>query len=261
MPKGETRANLPPIPLRHVEGTATLIEAEHARLQALVASAVHSYPDLVLRFGDRLSRRWLQKTHNPYLHEIEAVAEALGRPGAYFLNLSYEWTCTCAVGPAPAGDHNRLLRVLDWPFDGLGKHVIAAHQRGPAGPWTNLTWPGFTGTIQALAPGRFAAAFNQAPLRRRSPSMAIDWGIDRLGVWSRRALPPAHLLRQVFDEARTYEDAKQRLSQTPIAMPAIFSLSGLGAEECCVIERLETGVEVHEGPNVAANHWLGPMPK
>ena len=120
---------------------------------------------------------------------------------------------------------------------------------------------GFTGSIQGLAPGRFAAAFNQAPLRRRSPSMILDWGLDRIGVWRGQGLPPAHLLRQVFEQARDYEEARKRLSEAPLAMPALFSLAGPRPEQGCVIERLERQAFVHDGPQVVANHWLGPRPK
>lgn len=251
---------LPPIPLREAGDIAGVIAAERGRLDALIKAAERSYPEAAIALGDRISRRWLEKADNPYLDEIETVAQVLGRPGAFFLNLSYEWACTCSVGPAPGGG-SRLTRVLDWPFDGLGAQILALRQLGPAGDWINLTWPGFTGSIQGLAPGRFAAAFNQAPLRRRSPSKIIDWSLDRLGLWRSRALPPGHLLRRVFEEARDFAEARKLLSEQPIAMPAIFSLAGPGPEDQTVIERLEDRAEVHDGQQVAANHWLGPMPR
>ncbi len=252
--------DLPLIPLRKAADMAEVIAAERGRLDALIAAAERRYPGAVISLGDRLSRHWLENSQNPYLPEIETVARALGRPGAHFLNLSYEWACTCSVGPAPTGG-SRLTRVLDWPFDGLGAQILALRQCGAAGDWINLTWPGFTGSIQGLAPGRFAAAFNQAPLRRRTPSRILDWGIDRIGLWSRRALPPGHLLRQVFEQARDFAEAKEMLISSPLAMPAIFSLAGSEAGEHAVIERLEQQAVVHEGPQVAANHWQGALPR
>ena len=253
--------NLPPIPLSAPRDIAELMTAERPRLDALIAAAERSYPAPVIAVGDRISQRWLEKAQNPYLPEIDRVARTLGRPGAYFLNLSYEWACTCSVAPTADGTASRLTRVLDWPFDGLGAQIIAVRQSAPAGDWINLTWPGFTGSIQGMAPGRFAAAFNQAPMRRRSPSKIIDWGLDRLGLWRRRALPPGHLLRQVFEEARNFAEARKMLSERPLALPAIFSLAGPGPEDQAVIERLERHAVVHDGPQVAANHWLGPMPR
>ncbi len=246
---------LPEIPLRQVSGPDDLLRLEPARLATLIESAERHYPAPAIALADRLSRRWLEKTANPYLGEIERVAATLGRPGAYFLNMSYEWTCTCSVGPIRDGGGGRLTRVLDWPFEGLGAQIVAAQLSAPAGNWVNLTWPGFTGCIQGHAPGRFSAAFNQAPLRRRSPFKYLDWAIDRLGIWPRRALPPGHLLRRVFDSAPDFAAAKKMLTETPLALPAIFSLVGPGPGEQAMIERLEGEAVVHEGPQVAANHW------
>ncbi|MEQ8355324.1 MAG: hypothetical protein RH942_07280 [Kiloniellaceae bacterium] len=234
-----------------------MLRLEPERLAALIAAAERHYPAAAIALADRLSRHWLARSGNPYLAEIEDVAAALGRPGAHFLNLSYEWACTCSVGPAPGSGLPRLTRVLDWPFEGLGAKLVAASYRGAAGEWINLTWPGFTGSIQGHASGRFAAAFNQAPLRRRSPFKYLDWALDRLGLWKSRALPPGHLLRQVFATAPDFAAAKKMLAETPLALPAIFSLAGCRPGEQAVIERLEDRAVVHEGPQVAANHWIG----
>ena len=235
-----------------------LIEAERDRLDALLGTARARYPGFVINFGDRVSRRWLERNGNPYLDDIHAVAGALGIPGLYFLNVNYEWGCTGAVGAAPSGKGNRLIRVLDWPFDGLGANLVAARIAGPAGEWINLTWPGFVGCIQGLAPGRFAAAFNQAPMRRISPVMVLDWTLERARVWRRGGLPPAHLMRRIFETCANYAAAKAMLIETPIASPAIFLLSGPEPGEGCVIERLESQSFVHEQPAVATNHWMSP---
>jgi hypothetical protein len=40
-------------------------------------------------------------------------------------------------------------------------------------------------------------------------------------------LPPAHLLRQVFEEAQSYAEAVERLCQTPVAVPVIYILAGV----------------------------------
>jgi hypothetical protein len=257
LPPATPSSALPSIPLRDVTGSVELIGLEPARLAALIGAAERHYPGPAIALADRLSRRWLERNENPHLAEIAQVAAVLGRPGAYFLNMSYEWACTASVGPAPGGRGGRLTRVLDWPFEGLGAQIVAARQQSPAGSWINLTWPGFTGCIQGHAPGRFSAAFNQAPLRRRSPFKYLDWTLDRLGLWGRRALPPGHLLRQVFEAAPDFAAARQMLIEAPLALPAIFSLVGPGEGEQAVIERLEDRAVVHPGPQVAANHWQG----
>jgi hypothetical protein len=205
--------------------------------------------------ADRVSRRWLARSGNPYLGEIDEVARALRRPGAHFLNIHYEWGCTTGVKPAPGGRTARLVRVLDWGMPGLGRYVIAARVSAKAGPFVALTWPGFAGVLQAMAPGRFAAAINQAPMDAATGVYAADWALNRTKVWRRNALPPAHLLRKVFEEARDYAEAKSMLTQSPLCVSAIFTLAGLSAGEGAVVERRESEARVHEGHVSAANHW------
>ncbi len=52
-------------------------------------------------------------------------------------------------------------------------------------------------------------------------------------------MPPAHLLRQVLERAPDYAAAKTMLSETRLAVPAIFILSGVAPGEGCIIERTE----------------------
>jgi hypothetical protein len=234
------------------------LEAEEARAHALLDLATGSVPAAALRQLDKVSRRWLVKWENAHLAEIDAVAKRLGRPGAYFFSVNYEWGCTCRV--APASDHMsaRLIRVLDWKTPGLGRHVLAARVAGGSGRFVSLTWPGYTGVLTAMAPGRFAAALNQAPMRKAVGFFVLDWAANRRRVWTMPHPTPAHLLRRVFEEAPGYGEAKRMLAEEPISTPAIFSLAGLRPNETTVIERTETDVRVHDGPNVAANHWQAP---
>jgi hypothetical protein len=37
-----------------------------------------------------------------YQDEINRISARIARPGAYFLNLSYEWGCTSSAGPHTA---------------------------------------------------------------------------------------------------------------------------------------------------------------
>ena len=93
----------PAIPLADAldQGSLAILEAEPGRARDIMAAGRRHYGVLALRLGDRVSRRWLEKTANPYRHEIDALAAHMGEPGCVLLNLSYEWTCTSGVGPAP----------------------------------------------------------------------------------------------------------------------------------------------------------------
>jgi hypothetical protein len=151
----------------------------------------------------------------------------------------------------------RMLRTLDWPFHGIGRQVLVARQEGPAGPFLNITWPGFVGVVTAMAPGRFTLAINEAPLVRRGYlPLGADWLVNRVRVFRSRCLPPVHLARQVMESCRSYEEAKEALETTPIALPAFFALAGIGPTQGCVIERTETRAWLHPAPAAAANHWL-----
>jgi hypothetical protein len=240
-------------------GLATL-DAASDRIVALLASATGKIPKRVLKAADGVSRRWLVQSANPYLDEIDEIARRLSSPGVYFLTVNYEWGCTVCVAPStaegtmPAGA--QLVRVLDWITPGLGRNVVAARVSGPAGPFLTLTWPGFTGILQALAPGRFAAAINQAPMRRLGAGIyPFDWAANKARVWRLKHLPPAHLLRRVFEQAGSYAEARLMLTKAPIAAPVIFSLAGVEPGETCIIERLEDDARVHDGVQAAANHW------
>lgn len=215
---------------------------------------------ILLPLGDRMARRWLLRTQNPYSQEIERISAGQNIHGLYALNLSYEWGCSGAI--RDSADGPTLLRVLDWPFPGLGTHTTALHLRGPAGDYLNLTWPGLVGSFQGMATGRFAAAINQAPMRRYGYGIAFDWLINRHRMFREDGLPPAHLLRKVFEEATDYAEAKRMLTEVPICLPVIFLLSGTQPGEGCIIERLERDAHVRElsdEPSLSVtNHFHSP---
>lgn len=257
-----TDETLPEIPVIDVAdddapslGTA---EAAEDRLEALVAAAEAHYGRRFIAVADRMTRRWARRNTTPYLDEIGSFADRLPVPGGWFLNISFEWSCTCGVHADPASGAMRMLRVLDWPLSGLGRSLVAAHQAGPAGRFLNLTWPGFAGVVTGIARGRFAAAINQAPLPNRGLGCWGDWATSRLGIWRSREMPPMHLLRQVFEHCLSYEDARRALIHAPLAVSAIFTLVGPRPGEGCIIERKPHEAWVHPAPAAAANHWLSP---
>ena len=209
---------------------------------------------LLLPLADKIAKKWLQQSNNPYYQEITQYTQALNIPGIYALNLSYEWGCTS--GAFSTEDSPDILRTLDWPFPGLGETLFVVQQTGEAGDFYNVTWPAVSGMFQGMAPGRFAASLNQAPMRQHGLTTPGDWIKNRFMVNRQKALPPAHLLRQVFLTAKDFTEAKTILRDTPICIPVIYTIAGTRPGESCVIERLENEAVVREDKDVSvSNHF------
>lgn len=197
---------------------------------------------------DWRSKAWLARNVTPYKVEIDRVAAIPGVSGVYALNISTEWACSSMV------HGGRLMRTLDWPLHGMGPSLTVTRHDCPVGAWWQATWPGFVGVLTGLAPGRFAASFNQPPIRRLTWVRPLDWILERVRVGRRRAIPPTHLLRQVFEKAENFDQACALLRDTEMSMPALFSLTGADGQSV-VIERLESSARLRPGPVAIANHW------
>ncbi len=247
---------LPAIPVFDVGADFPLelarLAGEHA--YELLAVATKGVPKPALKMADAVSRRWLERNRSPYLDEIRFLAEHAREPGLYYLNVSYEWGCTSAGKVAPSGSTAMLMRTLDWDVAGIGRYVLAARIANPLGAWVALTWPAFTGVIQGLAPGRFAAAINQPQIRKRTRLLPVDWMLHLRERWTTPHIQPVHLLRRVFETAPDFATAREMLTTTPITTPTIFTLVGLSADERVVIERRETSARA-VAEAIAANEW------
>ncbi len=207
---------------------------------------------------DRASRHWLSRSASPYLDEIAQIAAALDFSGVWLLNASYQWACTSL-----AVEHDGapwIVRTLDWPFLGLGRYVEVAHMRGGCGDFLSVTWPGYVGALTAMAPSRFAACVNQAPMRRRTAHCWLrpyDFAVNVKTIWrSADLMPPDQLLRRAFELCRDFAAARRMLETTPVARPVIYVLIGCAANERCVIERTETDYVTREQETSAANDWV-----
>jgi hypothetical protein len=221
--------------------------------------------EIAARLGDALSRRWLKRRDNPFYGEIAAVSDALGSPGVYLLNIIYEWSCSTSAAPDPAGSGNRMIRVLDWGMPGIGRHIVLGRHATDHGLFYNVTWPGYAGVLTAMAPGRFAAAINQAPRQSPIGLRWLDEAIVHLRMYTTDGtLPAPHLLRQVFETAPDYAAALAMLmdEEVDLAMPALFTLSGSDTEEACVVEAIGRRRIAHRGKTApdgvigVANRWL-----
>jgi hypothetical protein len=245
-------------PLRHARRSAEKARAlRDACLGFFPRAALPLVPAL-----DWLSRRSLVRSRSPYVTEIAQIAAVLDFSGVWLLNASYQWGCTALAREQDGVPW--LIRTLDWPFLGLGRHTEVARMRGECGEFFSVTWPGYVGVLTAMAPGRFAACLNQAPTWRRTRHRWLrpyDYAANALGTWAGAdRMPPDQLLRQSFEVCGSYGAARQILERTPVARPVIYTLVGCAARERCVIERTETGFLTREGETSAANDWLPSRP-
>jgi hypothetical protein len=256
---------LPPIPLIDARSDP-LATADPAAVRALrdaVFASLSSVMIPALPVADRVARRWLARSPSPYLGELDAIAAHTRIFGIYAINLSYEYSCTTLARADAPGLTPTLRRTLDWPFLGLGRAIIVAHRSGPAGEFYDATWPGAVGTLTAVAPGRFAAAINQAPLLRRTRTnmlRPVDYARNLVRTLSReRGMPPLHLLRHVFETATSFAQGLELLKTVGLARPVLFTLVGCASDEIAVIERRERDATVHLGPGSVANDWREPQ--
>jgi hypothetical protein len=262
-----TRLSLPALPVVDVRdgGPPQHALASAAKARALRDACLRFFPRAALPLVpvlDRLARTVLTRTGSPYVAEVERIAASLGVSGVWLLNASSQWGCTartCAQDGEPW-----LARTLDWPFKGLGRHIEFARMRGPAGEFVSVTWPGYVGLLTGLAPGRFAAALNQAPMRRQTRHRWLrpfDFFASSVRAsFCEGRLPPDQALRRAFEICEDFKAARQFLETVPVARPAIFILTGCAANEMCVIERTETESLTRDGAGSVANDWVPTRP-
>ncbi|MGH6800198.1 MAG: hypothetical protein ACRECZ_02060, partial [Methylocella sp.] len=236
-----------------------------ARARALRDECLTVFPRAVtplLPALDGVARHWLTRSCSPYVPEIEQIAVTLGFAGVWLLNNSYQWSCTALAHEEDGVPW--LARTLDWPFPGLGRHAELVRAMAPAGEYFSVTWPGYVGVLTAMAPRRFAACINQAPMWRRTRHpwlRTYDLAANAFHTWLNiRHMPPDQLLRQVFETCETYASAKSVLEETPVARPVIYVLIGCAPLERCVIERTENGFVTREDETGATNDWVPGRP-
>ena len=205
---------------------------------------------LALPLADQAADLHLASTNSAYHGEVRAIGRWSDRPGAMALTLTSEFGCTARAYDGP---HPVLFRTFDCPGAGIGARVEIVALPGEAGDWMAVTWPGMVGCMQGMAPGRFSAALNRAPERLNGECKG-NWPLGAAIAAGNLGMFPSHLLRQVFETAPDFATARTMLSQTPLAMPAIFTLAGFEPGQVCVIERTEMDW-AEAGNPAAANHF------
>jgi len=247
---------LPAIPVHDIgaQCLSVLAKREPDKLLAILRAGQRQLGRMPLAVMDRRSRGWAERCRNPYFDQVERLARSSPR-GVWFMNFCYEWGCTTGASTPDGGAAPVVRRTLDWPFHEIGRNVILVEADTRSGPVKYATWPGFLGVISGLAPRRFAIMINQAPLPRRTGLLPVDWLAARWKTGRSQALPPAHLLRHVFETCASFDDAVRRLAETPVALPVIFTIAGPEPHQVATIEHTGLSAQIDRQNALAANHW------
>lgn len=249
------------VPFIDVRQGGPVAHARQRRTQAIAlrAACLGWLPlgGLLATLADPVARWWLGRSNSPFLDEIRAIGEILGRPGVWLLHGAYAVGCTALADESSEGPV--LRRTLDWPFPGLGGLAEVARQSGPAGDFLNVTWPGFAGVLTAVAPGRFAASINQAPMRRRTRREWLLWldyvlnAFEALRTSGRP--PPEHVLRVALENCADFDEVCRFLEAAAVARPVLFLVTGCVPGERVLIERDGEAARTFRDGTVVANAW------
>ena len=187
------------------------------RIHDLFDAATRRYPLRALHALDKVSRAWLVRNGS-----AASGGNRYGRQGAgaarhllLFRQLRVglhvprgSWT-RGHVGPSDPRAR------LDDAGSGAQSRVRTCVGRA-GGPFVVLTWPGYTGVLQVMAPGRFCAALNQAPMRISSGLYYLDWASGRRRVWAcAHDDAGASAARRVGDGAHVRGGQGAALTRTP----------------------------------------------
>ena len=137
-------------------------------------------------------------------------------------------------------------RNLDWWTENnmLGKFTkIFDFEKNGETIYSLVSWPGFIGGLSGIKPGNFSITLN-AVLSNESPQLAI---------------PITFLIRDVLENAETFDEAVKMLSETTIASDCLLMVVGANYDENIVIERTPTTFSIRKPENqslIATNEYL-----
>ncbi|WNJ17133.1 C45 family autoproteolytic acyltransferase/hydolase [Pontibacter sp. G13] len=115
-------------------------------------------------------------------------------------------------------------RNLDWWTDNnllSSQSKIFDYQRNGNTIFKTVGWVGFIGALSGTKPGKFSITLNAVSSK------------DSAEI----AMPISFLLRDILDNATSFNEAKEILENEPIASDCLLLLSGTSTEELIVIER------------------------
>ncbi|MBF0431666.1 MAG: hypothetical protein HQK83_10325 [Fibrobacteria bacterium] len=120
-------------------------------------------------------------------------------------------------------------RNMDWTLSGLrGATCLIHYKNGLAGDFTSVGVPGQIGVLSGVGKGRFSATINLAPVGNIRPNITSGWSA-------------LLLLRYVFENCETYEDAVEELLEAATVVPVFIQIVGPKKGQACIIEIMPRG--------------------
>jgi hypothetical protein len=141
-------------------------------------------------------------------------------------------------------------RNLDWPIWQIKRATIILDCMSNAGSFQAISVPGLVGILSGVAKKRFSITLNSAPHFQKF--------VPNTGGWS-----AALLVRWIFENCSSYEEAVLELKRAPAFVPFYAMVVGPGEGQAAVVEVTTTGAgRVYSQPDypiALANHYPGEM--
>jgi acid ceramidase len=235
---------------RWVEVAKRYKEEIHELIETLVDFITPLVPN-ALEFVDGVFAETIEKFPSPYREELISISQNADVPiGQIVLyNIFYEifTVCTSIVGQDPAGNlyHARNLDFglfLGWNSS-IHEWEISQHLRKMI---LNVNWmrngkvlfksnhfAGYIGIYNALKPGMFSLTANERFMAEGGLVGILRWLLDEdpNGKWM------TMLARETLEDANSYAEAKDMLSNIPMLSPVYYILGGVNPWEGAIITR------------------------
>uniref|UniRef100_A0A1I7ZM70 Acid ceramidase n=1 Tax=Steinernema glaseri TaxID=37863 RepID=A0A1I7ZM70_9BILA len=215
------------------------------------------FPD-AMQFVDTLFADMNDMMPQPYRDEMINIAEAADVPLGEIVmyNIFYEifTVCTSIIAQDPRG-HLIHARNLDfglfmgwngtsheWEVSSVLRRMVINVNWIKDGKvlYVSNNFAGFIGAYNGLKKGKFSVTANERFMAEGGFVGMIRWalGLEANGKWM------TWLTRETLEQAESYEDAKQRLSNTPMLSPVYYILGGVNPWEGCIITRSLNGTDL-----------------
>ncbi|XP_027710443.1 N-acylethanolamine-hydrolyzing acid amidase-like [Vombatus ursinus] len=174
----------------------------------------------------------------PYANEIRGICNALNISfvDGILFNLVYESSVFCtSIAAQDANGHIYHARNLDYePGEGLRNFTVDVQfTKNGQIAYTGTTFVGYVGIWTGQSPHKFTISGNQ-----RDKGL---WWENAVAALVKRYLPISWVFRNTLEEAQSFHDAVQRLSETPLITNVYCIVGGVSDREGLVISRNRVG--------------------